>query len=636
MRFVWAVAAFVLAAVLIGAGIAQRTVFVGAETTETEISTEDALPYTLIDGAVLTSLPGSQTMTATADSGPVYAAYGRTADVTAWLSEVSYTRVTLDDTGEIVTELVEPEVVEPEATAPDTAAPDTAAPETGAEGDGATDDATTDASAETSTDAPGRNPAGSDLWLDEFTDEGTLTAQLQIPETMSVLLASDGTAAAPETIELSWPLDNSTPWAGPLIVAGGILMVLGLLLYLLGIRHARRSRGPRRKGIPQPVTQPLDTIPAGDAEAKGVISSGTPSRRALRGGTRGFIVIPSLALAGLLFTGCTAASWPQLGPSATPSPTATLLDADEQDAPAVTETQAKRILAKVAQTVSEADVAADGDLAATRLAGAVLDERKANYLIRSKVAEHPALPAIPTEPLQIVLPQAYDDWPRTFMTVVGEEGETTVAPTVAVLTQDDPWSEYKLTYLANLAASAEFPGGVAPATIGSVLVPPDSSFLVLEPQEIAAAYADVLNNGDNSTFASLFEEDGDQFRVKVAEDRRTRLEQFNQTGAQTGSLTFSSAAGAYPAVGLATLESGAIVAVSLTETDTVKPTNSDAVIKLDGNPTVEALAGTASSASGFQTIFSDQLFFYVPNQADGGQIRLLGYASNILSAGVIQ
>jgi hypothetical protein len=153
---------------------------------------------------------------------------------------------------------------------------------------------------------------------------------------------------------------------------------------------------------------------------------------------------------------------------------------------------------------------------------------------------------------------------------------------------------------------------------------------------LAAAYADVIDNGDNSSFSSLFEEEGDQFRVKVAEDRRTRLEQFNQTGAETGSLTFSSAAGAYPAIGLATLESGAIVAISLTETDTVKPTNSDAVIKLDGNPTAEALAGTASSASGFQINFSDQLFFYVPNQADGGQIRLLGYASNILSAGVIQ
>lgn len=621
MRFVWAVAAFVLAAVLIGAGIAQRTLFVGPSTTETTISTDEELPYTLIDGAVLTSVPGAQTLTASVTSGPVYAAYGRTADVSAWLSDVSYTRVSLGDEGEIVTELVEPDTATPVAETPAT--------------DATTSDPAADAATTTDT-STGRNPAGSDLWLDEFTDEGTLTTQLQLPDTMSVLLAADGTAPAPETIDIRWPLDNSTPWAGPLIVAGSILMVLGVLLYLLGIRHARRSRGPRRKGIPQPPTQPIDTIPAVEAEAKGVISSGTPSRRALRGGTRGFVIVPSIAIAGLLFTGCTAESWPQLAASTSPSPSASVIADDDQDAPAVTETQAKRILAKVAQTVSEADVAADGELAATRLAGAVLDERKANYLIRSKVADHAALPAIPTEPLQIVLPQAYDEWPRTIMTVVGESGETTVAPTVAVLTQQDPWSEYKLTYLASLAASAEFPGGVAPATIGATLVPPDSPFLILEPQELAAAYADVLNNGDNSTFASLFEEEGDQFRVKVAEDRRNRLEQFNQTGAETGSLTFSSAAGTYPAIGLATLESGAIVAVSLTETDTVKPTNSDAVIKLDGNPTVEALAGTASSASGFQTNFSDQLFFYVPNQADGGQIRLLGYASNILSAGVIQ
>lgn len=620
LRFVWAVAAFVLAAVLIGAGIAQRTLFVGPSTTEANISTTDELPYTLIDGAVLTSVPGAQTLTASVDSGPVYAAYGRTADVTAWLSDTAYTRVSLDDAGEIVTEVVDPVQAEPTPGA---------TPESSAEAD-----TTMDGTAAENT--TGRSPAGSDLWLDEFTDEGTLSAQLQLPDTMSVLLAADGTAAAPETISVRWPLDNSTPWAGPLIVAGGILMVLGLLLYLLGVRHARRARGPRRKGIPQPVTQPLDTIPAGDAEAKGVISSGTPSRRALRGGTRGFVVIPSIVVAGLLFTGCTPASWPQLAASSSPSPSASVIADPDQDAPAVTETQAKRILAKVAQTVSEADVAADGNLAATRLDGAVLDERAANYLIRGKVSDYAALPAIPTEPLQIVLPQAYDEWPRTFMTVVGEEGETTVAPTVAVLTQQDPWSEYKLTYLASLAASAEFPGGVAPATIGATLVPPDSPFLVLEPQELAAAYADVLNNGDNSTFAALFQEEGDQFRVKVAEDRRSRLEQFNQTGAETGSLTFSSAAGSYPAVGLATLESGAIVAVSLTETDTVKPTNSDAVIKLTDNPTVEALAGSSTSASGFQTNFSDQLFFYVPNQADGGQIRLLGYASNILSAGVIQ
>ena len=41
MRFVWAVAAFVLAALMIGAGIAQRTVFQGPKTETASISVEE-------------------------------------------------------------------------------------------------------------------------------------------------------------------------------------------------------------------------------------------------------------------------------------------------------------------------------------------------------------------------------------------------------------------------------------------------------------------------------------------------------------------------------------------------------------------------------------------------------------------
>ncbi|WOQ70568.1 glycosyl transferase [Microbacterium limosum] len=618
MRFVWAVLAFVIAAVLIGAGIAQRTVFLGPTTEVAEITGLDEHAYTLVDGSVLTSLPGSQTLRAEGED-VVFAAYGRTTDMTAWLADTTYTRVAIDE-GTIATETVEPVAEEPDAEDA-SPAPEEAAPEDGSAADEGA-----------AADAPGRNPAGSDLWLDEFSDSGTLTVRLQLPEDMSVLVASDGTQPAPARMTVTWPIQNATPWAGPLIVLGGIVMAAGVVLYFLGIRHARRSRGPRRKGPPPlPETQPIDTLPPSDG--KGFVGS-TPPRRALQ--RRALHALPALVVAGLVVSGCSAEAWPQLGPTPTPSPTATVLTTEDQQQPVVTETQAQRILARVAETVAEADAAGDADLAATRLDGAVLAERQTNYQIRSSVSDHPALPAIPSEPVEIVLPEAKNGWPRTFMTVVAPAEGESAAPSIAVLTQDDPWSEYRLTYLASLAASAEFPGGVAPATIGAAQVPPDSSFLVIEPQEIAAAYADVLNNGAESAYADLFQEDGDQFRVKVAEDRRTRLEQFNQTGAETGSLTFSSAAGAYEPIALATLESGAIVAVSVTETDTVRPTNEDAVIRLDGNPTVQALAGTSTSASGFETTFSDQLFFYVPNQADGGQIQLLGYASNILSAGVIQ
>lgn len=62
MRFVWAVVAFVIAAAMIGAGIAQRTVFHGHSETSANVQTDGSTAFTLIDGAVLTSVPGAQTL----------------------------------------------------------------------------------------------------------------------------------------------------------------------------------------------------------------------------------------------------------------------------------------------------------------------------------------------------------------------------------------------------------------------------------------------------------------------------------------------------------------------------------------------------------------------------------------------
>jgi hypothetical protein len=619
VRFVWAVAAFVLAAVMIGAGIAQRTVFQGPKTETTQISIDDDAPYTLIDGAVLNSLPGSQTLRAAGD-GTIFAAYGRTADMKAWLADSEYNDVTLTRGGAVTTSLVEPEAADDEAAPADGASPDAATPAP-EPSESAADEAST----------PGRNPAGSDLWLDEFQQDDLLIAPLQLPETMSVLVATDGTAPAPTELSVSWPIRSTTPWAGPLIVAGGILMAVGILLYILGIRHVRRSRGPRRKGLPLPVTEPID-LSVEDAD-KGVISAGAPTRRALTGSKRKFVVLPAIAVSALLFAGCSADAWPGMGSTPTPTPSETVVVPEGQQAPAVTESQAERILARIAETVADADSKMDKDLAATRLDGTMLAERETNYRLRSAISDYAAPAAIPTKPVFPLLPQAKDEWPRTVMAVVADEDNKTA--NIMMMTQQDPWAPYKLSYMSSLEAETKLPD-LAPEYIGATGVAPDSPFLLMPPDELATAYADILNYGENSKYYGMFDATSDQFRTGVAADRQRRLDQFNSTGAQTGTLEFTSAAGAEPPLALATLESGAIVAVSLTETDTVKPTNADAVIKVGDNPTVKTLAGVDQSATGFTTTFSDQLFFYVPSQGSTEKIQLLGYASDILDAKVIQ
>ncbi|MFE7845079.1 glycosyl transferase [Microbacterium sp. NPDC057407] len=603
MRFVWAVAAFVLAAVMIGAGIAQRTIFQGPDTDIAAISVEEEAPYLLIDGAVLNETAGAQTLRAQGE-GDIFAAYGRTADMQAWLSDTPYNHATLDDAGEIETALVEPE---PPADGAEAPADDAAA------------------------EREPRSPVGSDLWLDEFQQSDILIAPLQLPAEMSVLVATDGSAPAPANVSVSWPIANSTPWAGPLIVGGGIVLAFGVFLYILGIRHVRRSRGPRRKGLPMPVTEPIDiAVEGGD---KGVISATPPKRRAVTSGRRAFAIVPAVAVSALLFSGCSADAWPEFGPTPTPTPTASVIVPEGQQAPAVTKPQAERILARIADTVTEADEAMDRDLAATRLTGPALAARSTNYTLRAAVADHPAPAPIVTKPLEIVLPQAYDGWPRSVMAVVDDD--ETKTSSIMVLTQKNAWAPYKLSYVASLEASTPVPD-LAPEYIGAIQPAMDSPFLVMPPEDIAAAYADVINKGEDSEFYEMFDVESDHLREQIAVDRTARLEEFNTTASDTGSLTFGSTPGKHRPFALATVESGAIVAVNINETDTVKPTNEDAVIKLENNPTVKALAGADQSATGFTTTFTDQVFFYVPGQGSTEKIRLLGYSSDILDAKVIK
>lgn len=594
MRFVWAVVAFVLATVMIGAGIAQRTILRGPETVSESVAVAGDAPFTLLEGDVLTSRAGSQTLSIRGE-GTVFAAYGRTADVEAWLSRTEHNRISVGEDGE--------------ATVSEVAATATPAPN------------------EDGTAAPMPSPVGSDLWLEEFQQEDALQTSLQLPEEMSLVIASDGTAPAPADIEVTWPIESNTPWAGPLIVLGGVLLLFGIIMYALGWRHLRRSRGPRRKGIPMTETQPIDI--SIENEAKGVISA-RPPRRKLTRGRQALVALPLVSIVAL--TGCSADAWPQLAPTATPSPTTTVVADPDQAPPAVTEQQAERILSRIAEDVSTADGSADAALAATRLSGPALAERETNYTLRSKITDRAPLPPIPAEPLEILLPETFEQWPRTFLAVV--EGSDGAADTIMTVSQQDPWSNYKLGYIAELATNT-FPE-LAPSYLGAAQVAPDSPFLVLAPQDLAAAYADLLTNGDASPYAQLFEAEGDAFRDGVTANREQITNDFNQTGAETGSVSFTTQAGDQAPIALQTLESGAIVAVTITEDHTFKPSNPDAVINVpDTNPVASALTGVSQSSTGFTTTYADQLFFFVPGAGSSEPIQFLGYRSNVLSAKVV-
>lgn len=590
MRFVWAIIAFVLATLMIGAGVAQRTILEAPATETATLTTDADAPYVLIDGAVLASRPGAQTLRIAGD-GPVFAAYGRTQDIAAWLAPTEYVHVTLGAEDLPVSETVA-------------------------------------ASAPVEGDAPTAAPAGSDLWLDEFEQDGSLATTLRLPADMSVLVASDGTAAAPSELSVTWPTGATTPWAGPLL-AGGILMaVVGLVLYILALRHVRRSRGPRRKGLPTTATQPID-LSVEQAE-KGVITA-APARKRLGRGRRPFVALSALLVGGIALTGCSPDAWPDLQPEATPSPSASVIVPEGQGAPAVTKTQAERILGRISEQVTAADEAKDPKAAALRLTGPALTERETNYRLRTELPDADPLPAIPAGTMTALLPQAKNDWPRMFMAVV--EDADGVA-TVMTATQSDPWADYKVAYISSLRADATM--NLAAEYVGAVAVEPNSPFLLMPPENLAAAYADVLDKGDKSEFAALFDEKTDTFRSLVAENRAAVLKKFNETGEETGRVSFQAEPGDSEPLSLVTLDSGAIVAVTVTENETAVPTDDDAVIKLGENVVVKALSGVSQSSTGFQTRYTDQLYFFVPAQGSNDKIQLLASRSNVLDAKVVE
>ncbi|SKC47359.1 hypothetical protein [Okibacterium fritillariae] len=593
MRFVLAIAAFVVAAAMIITGIAQRTVFLGPPTQTVDVKVSGELPYTVIDGTTLNANPGQQTVTL-AGSSKAYLAYGRTSDVKAWLGESKYNLLTLDDENKLVSDVVTPKPAETST------------------GSNSGDEASTDADATSDV----TDPAGSDLWLGEFTEDRALIAPMSVPDDVSVLIASDGSEPAPSTVKLSWPLDNATPWAGPLIVGGIILLAVGLVLYLLGLRHMRRSRGPRRKSLP-----PLD-------DQKRLPRA--PKARRPKAARRNALiaVIPVALVSSLALSGCSPSFWPQL-PAQSATPTSTSTDAaatdDSQPAPVVSVPQIERIVSKISAVVADADEQKSADVAATRLTGPALDERKANYQIRSKNADAQATAAIPASPITLTLPQASDTWPRTVMTVIQDADDTSVAPTLLVLTQETPRANYLIDYSVRLEPQAQIPD-VAPATIGASQIPPDSSFLLLAPDKIAEAYADVLANGDSSQYAAQFAAEGDTLRTQVSEDREKKKADLPDTA----SIEFATKAGSGPALALATNDSGAIIAVNVTDSETVKPVEEGASVKTSG--AVASLSGLTETKKGVTSTYGDQLLFYVPPTGSTDKIRLLGFSQGLVSA----
>ncbi|HEY0258273.1 MAG TPA: hypothetical protein VGC18_00345 [Lacisediminihabitans sp.] len=585
MRLVAAIVSFVIAFGLIALGIAQRTVFAEPDNVTASVALTGRATVTFLDNKTLRSLDGRQTVDISG-ADKVFAGYGRTEDVLAWIGKASYNDIRFvkgDNT--LASKLVKGD---------ETRVPD---------------------------------PRGSDLWLGEYSRAKSLDFTVNVPSDISMIIVSDGTKPAPDHLSIRWPLDNRTPWAGPLVVAGGILLLIGLGLYFWALAHLRRSRGPRRK------TPKMPKVPRQRSyrphKQKVTVSGRRSSRR------RMIAVVPVVLIGTLGISGCSADLWPQFGSdgaaSAVPKASATVPVTAGQSPPAVTLPQLKRIVARISEVATKADADKNADLAKTRFVDAALDLRTATYAIRTADSSYApastlaAAPAIPSGDIVLTLPQQTKTWPRTVFTVVQKPGDKTVPPVALMLVQDAPRDNFKVAYATALEASAKLPD-VAPASVGASRLLPDVKLFQLAPSKVAMAYGDILANGTASPYFKEFDTTKDTLITRIGQDARKK----QQADLPTASMTFANSDGPADSIALGSSDSGAIVTVYLNETVTVKPNEAGASVNPEG--AVKSLSGISGSTKGTEAVYGDQLLFYLPPVSSTNKIVLLGFATGLVSA----
>jgi hypothetical protein len=88
-------------------------------------------------------------------------------------------------------------------------------------------------------------------------------------------------------------------------------------------------------------------------------------------------------------------------------------------------------------------------------------------------------------------------------------------------------------------------------------------------------------------------------------------------------------------IGMLTLKSGGLVAVSMTDTSIIKPTTRGSAVSVTQTEQ-KLLLNAPGSATGLKISYGNMLLFYVPISGSNEKIRLLGATQGILSVKALQ
>ncbi len=532
-------------------------------------------------------------------------------------------------------------------------------------------------------DATSPSPAGSDLWVSTENASGEMNYSWNAPADgdWSLLLATDGTKPAPSTVTMTFPNDTSTPWAIPLMVLGGLLIIAGGALLVLkpssgdrgsgnrgsgtrsgggGSSFARRAQAKaeaRRAGRPSEdpaagATQPTATgttatqpaapentapQPATPDNAAPEQKKTAPEQKKWGAGTlrRSSVVVAVLTAAAVTGTTVAAqaaqtAQTPSPSPSATPpaaprprtSTTAGSSAADPApDAPVLLDAQFRRILEQVASVVNAGDAAKDAAKLAPRVAQSELEVRTQNYKIRSRVGSYETrMPVRSTQLLTTVVTNKRS-WPRSVMAVT--QGDGNVVPQLLTLTQASPRENYKLISSTPLQPGATFPaiGRAGTETLASA----DKSGLLYSGDEALAGLGDRLTKADSAFKDKLVEGKSSPYIA----DTLAYQADVVKSGVN-GNFSFTHKVAPGNTVVFRTADGGALVLGRLNFAFDGTPKASGD--KLTIGDDAAALAGGKETSTGMVLNFAESVAVYVPPAGSKDPMKLVAATRGLVGA----
>lgn len=562
MRLKTAAALVLLGLLTLLAGIGQRTIWAPSETFTASLPADAATaPLTVIDQKLRTLHDGTVKISIQGD-GNFMLASGRPDDVDAWVGKTAHNTINgVSEDGKSL----QVEHADGDATAP--------------------------------------NPAGSDLWVSNENASGELEYTWTPPADgdWSLLLAADGTKAAPTSVSMTFPNDTSTPWAVPLMVIGGLLVVGGIVL---GMMSARTKNGGNVNG------EGGGSAYARRARARSQAQSSTKATMVAAG-------VAAVVLAG---SGAVAAQAAK--PSPEPSGSASSAAAKTgTGSPVLLEAQFRRILEQVSSATDAGDAAKDAAKLGERVAGPELEIRTQNYKIRSQVGSYePRMPVRSTKLLTTVITSGRD-WPRSVLAVT--QGDGNVVPQILTLVQHSPRENYKLMETTPLQPGTTFP------TIGrggtQTLAASDKSGLLYSGEEAMSGLADRLTSADSPFKDKLVEGSSSPY---IADTLSYQAEVVK--AGQNGNFSFTHKVAPESTVVFRTSDGGALVLGRINFG--FEGTPKAAGDKLSIGDDAAALAGGKETTTGMVLSFAESMAVYVPPAGSTDPMKLVAATRGLVGA----